>query len=109
MTEHRFSSVRGLTKHFAPTAFGRGPVVRALEDISFDVGARRGRRAGRRIRLAARPRSAARVLRLIEPTAGEVRFDGTDTDQAVRGRAATAAARACSISSRIPSPACRRA
>ena len=43
--------------------------------------ARRDAGPGRRVRAAASPPSAALVLRLDEPTAGEIRFDGVDIAQ----------------------------
>ena len=32
-----FGAVAGLSKHFSPVVFGRGPVLRAVEDVSCDV------------------------------------------------------------------------
>ena len=70
-------TVRGLTKHFAPAAFSRGPVVRALEDISFDLP--RGKVVGLVGESGSGKTTIGRtILRLIEPTAGEVTFDGED-------------------------------
>lgn len=70
-------SVRGLTKHFKPTSFSRGPVVRALENISFDVA--RGEVVGLVGESGSGKTTIGRsVLRLIEPTSGEVRFNGID-------------------------------
>lgn len=70
-------SVRGLTKHFPPTAFSRGPVVRALDDISFDLP--RGKVVGLVGESGSGKTTVGRsILRLIEPTAGEVLFDGQD-------------------------------
>jgi peptide/nickel transport system ATP-binding protein len=70
-------SVRGLTKHFRPTSFSRGPVVRALENISFDVA--RGEVVGLVGESGSGKTTIGRsVLRLIEPTSGEVRFNGID-------------------------------
>jgi dihydrodipicolinate synthase/N-acetylneuraminate lyase len=77
------SVVPGRTKHFKPAAFSRGPVVCAVEDVS-----------GRSI------------LRLVESTSGEVVLN--DTDMASLSHCARRAPR-CSISSRTPSRACRRA
>ena len=37
MTEQPFLSVSNLTKHFGGSGFSRAPVVRAVEDVSFDV------------------------------------------------------------------------
>ncbi|WP_174219293.1 ABC transporter ATP-binding protein [Microvirga sp. 17 mud 1-3] len=77
MMEEPLLSVRGLTKHFRPTGFSRGPVVHALEDISFDVP--RGKVVGLVGESGSGKTTIGRsVLRLIEPTSGEVRFNGTD-------------------------------
>ncbi|CAN7342839.1 ABC transporter ATP-binding protein [Devosia sp. LjRoot16] len=70
-------SVRGLTKHFKPSAFSRGPVVRALEDVSFDVP--RGSVVGLVGESGSGKTTIGRsILQLVEPTSGEVRFNGTD-------------------------------
>jgi peptide/nickel transport system ATP-binding protein len=70
-------SVRGLTKHFPPSSFSRGPVVRALEDISFDLP--RGKVVGLVGESGSGKTTIGRsILRLIEPTSGEVKFDGED-------------------------------
>ncbi|WP_437376797.1 ABC transporter ATP-binding protein [Inquilinus limosus] len=70
-------AVRGLAKHFGPGAFGRGPLVRALDDINFDVN--RGEVVGLVGESGSGKTTIGRsVLRLIEPTAGEVVFDGLD-------------------------------
>ncbi|MER9837599.1 ABC transporter ATP-binding protein [Mesorhizobium sp. M0145] len=77
MADAPFLSVKNLTKHFAPTAFSRGPVVRALEDISFDV--RRGQVVGLVGESGSGKTTIGRsVLRLIEPTSGQINYDGTD-------------------------------
>lgn len=70
-------SVRNLTKHFKPAGFARGAVVRALEDVSFDVP--RGKVVGLVGESGSGKTTIGRsVLRLIEPTSGEVRFNGVD-------------------------------
>jgi oligopeptide/dipeptide ABC transporter ATP-binding protein len=73
-------SVRGLTKHFPIRrgVFGRqAGVVRAVDGISFDV------MPGETLGLVGesgcgKTTTGRAVLRLIEPTDGEVRFDGVD-------------------------------
>ncbi|MER9252973.1 ABC transporter ATP-binding protein [Mesorhizobium sp. M0598] len=77
MADVPFLSVKNLTKHFSPTAFSRGPVVRALEDISFDI--RRGQVVGLVGESGSGKTTIGRsVLRLIEPTSGQINYDGTD-------------------------------
>jgi len=72
-----YVSVRRLTKHFAPAAFSRGPVVKALQDISFDIP--RGKVVGLVGESGSGKTTIGRsILRLIEPTAGEIRVDGID-------------------------------
>lgn len=72
-----YLSVRNLTKHFAPTAFSRGPVVQALTDISFDIA--KGEVVGLVGESGSGKTTIGRsVLGLIEPTSGEVDFDGVD-------------------------------
>ena len=69
--------VKNLTKHFAPSAFSRGPVVKALQDISFEIP--RGQVMGLVGESGSGKTTIGRsVLRLIEPTAGEVIIDGVD-------------------------------
>ncbi|MBA8908820.1 ABC transporter ATP-binding protein [Aminobacter ciceronei] len=66
-------SVRGLAKHYQT----RSTTLKILEDISFDVF--RGKVVGLVGESGSGKTTIGRsVLRLIEPTAGEVRFDGTD-------------------------------
>jgi peptide/nickel transport system ATP-binding protein len=70
-------SVRSLAKQFGGTGFNRTPPVRVLEDISFEV--QRGEVVGLVGESGSGKTTIGRcVLRLIDPTSGEVVFDGTD-------------------------------
>ena len=72
-----YLSVKNLSKHFKPSAFSKGPVVKALQDISFDIP--RGQVVGLVGESGSGKTTIGRsVLRLIEPTSGEVRVDGVD-------------------------------
>ena len=86
--------VRDLTKHFpiARRTCCRAPrYVRAVDGVSFDITPAR-RSAWSANRAAARPPPGARILRLIEPTSGSVRFEG---QRRLALSAARDAARAC--------------
>lgn len=77
MTQKPYLSVRNLSKHFRPAAFSRGPVVKALQDISFDIP--RGKVVGLVGESGSGKTTIGRsVLRLIEPTSGEIMLDGVD-------------------------------
>jgi peptide/nickel transport system ATP-binding protein len=70
--------VSGLTKHFKPVAFGRGPVVRAVEDVSFAVP--RGKVVGLVGESGSGKTTVGRMAaQLIGATSGSVRFDGIET------------------------------
>jgi peptide/nickel transport system ATP-binding protein len=72
-------SVRGLTKHFPVRGkIGRGNrVVRAVEDVSFAI--RPGETVGLVGESGCGKTTVGRlILRLEEPTAGEITFDGTN-------------------------------
>ena len=72
-----FLSIRNLSKHFAPPAFSRGATVKALEEISFDIA--RGEVVGLVGESGSGKTTIGRsILRLIEPTGGDVVMDGTD-------------------------------
>ncbi|MGD9988501.1 MAG: dipeptide ABC transporter ATP-binding protein [Pseudonocardia sp.] len=79
-------SVRGLVKDFPlPRSAGRGAVLRAVDDVSFDLG------RGETLALvgesgSGKSTTARLVLRLADPTAGTASFDGTDVTT-LRGEA----------------------
>jgi peptide/nickel transport system ATP-binding protein len=78
-------AVSGLTKHFSPTAFARGPVVRAVEDISFSIP--KGSVVGLVGESGSGKTTIGRmVAHLIAPTSGSIRFAGEETTT-LRGRA----------------------
>lgn len=73
-------SVRDLKKHF-PSSAGlfarRGPPIRALDGVSFDLA--EGETLGVVGESGCGKTTLGRtILRLVEPTAGEIRFDGAD-------------------------------
>ncbi len=69
--------VQGLAKHFRSGLFRRGPAVRAVDGVSFEIG--RGEAVGLVGESGSGKTTIGRaILRLVEPTAGAVRFDGVD-------------------------------
>ncbi len=78
MTEPALLQVQGLHKHFPQGGFGKKTrVLRAVDDVSFSVG------RGETLALVGESGSGKStlgraVLRLLEPTAGRVTFDGQD-------------------------------
>jgi len=77
-------AVSGLTKHFSPTAFARGPVVRAVENVSFSIP--KGQVVGLVGESGSGKTTIGRmVAHLISPTTGSIRFADEETTT-LRGR-----------------------
>ncbi len=80
--------LRGLTKHFdvrLPGFFGEKAVVRAAEDVTFSIG--RGETLGLVGESGCGKTTVGRlVLRLEDPTAGQIIFDGEDLATASASR-----------------------
>ncbi|WEX91082.1 ABC transporter ATP-binding protein [Sinorhizobium garamanticum] len=78
MSDELLLEVSGLTKDFAPVAFGRGPVVRAVQDVSFNI--KRGEVVGLVGESGSGKTTIGRmVAQLVPPTSGSIRFDGVET------------------------------
>ena len=77
MSQQPYLSVRNLSKYFKPSAFSKGPVVKALQDISFDIP--RGQVVGLVGESGSGKTTIGRsILRLIEPSEGVVELGGAD-------------------------------
>jgi len=75
--EDAYLSVRNLSKHFPPPPFSKGSTVKALQDITFDLP--RGQVVGLVGESGSGKTTIGRsILRLIEPTSGEVHLGGTE-------------------------------
>src|ERR1044072_8002341 len=80
MTNETLIEVKNLTKYFpaGETLFGKGAdVVKAVDDVSFTI--RKGETFGLVGESGCGKSTTGRcILRLIEPTSGEVEFEGKD-------------------------------
>lgn len=87
MSEQPLFEVRGLKKHFPVKGGwvrGGGDTLKAVDDVSFDV--RRGETLGVVGESGCGKSTLGRTLiRLLEPTSGEVRFDGKDLAKVTEG------------------------
>jgi len=78
-------SLSGLSKHFAPVTFGRGPLVRAVEDVSFEV--QRGEVVGLVGESGSGKTTIGRMAaQLTTPTAGRIVFDGVEASRLPRAQ-----------------------
>ncbi|CDN52059.1 ABC transporter ATP-binding protein [Neorhizobium galegae] len=78
MSQEFLLEVSRLGKDFAPVAFARGPVVRAVQDVSFNI--KRGEVVGLVGESGSGKTTIGRmVAQLIEPTSGSIRFEGSET------------------------------
>lgn len=78
-------TVRGLTKHFHQGVWPRKQTVVAVDDIDLHVA--RGESVGLVGESGSGKTTTARsILRLVDPTAGEIRFDGIRVDEMPKPR-----------------------
>lgn len=78
-------TVKGLTKHFHRGIWPRKQTIVAVDDVDFHVA--RGESVGLVGESGSGKTTIARsILRLVDPTAGEVRFDGVRVDQTPKSR-----------------------
>ena len=78
-------TVRGLTKHFYRGLWPRKETIVAVDGIDFEVG------PGESVGLvgesgSGKTTTARSILRLVDPTAGEVQFDGIRVDETPRAK-----------------------
>ena len=84
-TDEALLTVRGLTKHFHRGVWPNKRTVVAVDDVDFEVG--RGESVGLVGESGSGKTTTARsILRLVDPTAGEVRFDGIRVDETPRAK-----------------------
>lgn len=85
MTQTTLVEIKNLTKHFPAS---QGQVVRAVDDVSFNI--QKGETFGLVGESGCGKTTVGRcLLRLIEPTSGEIRFDGQDLLKLSKGEMRT--------------------
>ena len=78
-------TVRGLTKHFHAGLWPRKRAIVAVDDIDFEVG--KGESVGLVGESGSGKTTTARsILRLVDPTAGEVHFNGIRVDETPKAK-----------------------